>query len=281
MPRPPRPEGGRRVDLHSHTNVSDGTLSPAELVDRAVAAGLVALGITDHDSTEGIPAARASAGRRIEIVPGIEVSSSRDGQEVHMLGYYLDAENPALRERLERFGDERRQRVQAMADRLAAAGVPVDADEVIARAGAGVVGRPHVAEALLRAGHVTSMDDAFRRFLGRNGIAYVPRPAFGPEAAIRLIHDAGGVSVLAHPGPAMTDVAIEALVAQGLRGLEVWHPQHPPPVVRRYQALAARLGLVTTGGSDYHGPGRGVELGDRRVPARVLETLKRAAGVAG
>lgn len=281
MSGPPRLEGGRRVDLHTHTTYSDGSLSPLELVQRAVDAGLAALGITDHDSVEALPEARAAAGSRIEIVPGIEVSSSRNGHELHVLGYYLDTESPALRERLARFGEERRRRVHAMADRLAAAGAPVNAGEVIERAGAGVVGRPHIAEALLRAGHVSSVDDAFRRYLGPNGVAYVPRPRFLPEEAMDLIHRAGGISVLAHPGAAMADAVIESLAAHGLRGLEVWHPQHAPPVVRRYQALAARLGLLTTGGSDYHGPGRGAELGDRPVPARVLEALKRAAGVTG
>ena len=281
MGGPPRIEGGRRVDLHAHTTFSDGLLSPAELVQRAVEIGLAGLGVTDHDSIDGIPGARAAAGNRLEVVPGIEVSSNRDGFEMHVLGYYLDAENPALRERLAEFQGERRRRVYAMAERLGAAGVPVDAADVIVRAGAGVVGRPHVAEALLRAGHVSSVDDAFRRYLGPSGIAYVPRPLFSPESAIDLIHQAGGVSVLAHPGPNLSDLVIESLAAHGLRGVEVWHPQHAPPVVRRYQALAARLGLIATGGSDYHGPGRGAELGDRPVPARVLESLKRAAGVSG
>lgn len=281
MSRPPGPEGGRRVDLHAHTRYSDGSLTPAELVDRAVDAGLAALGITDHDSTDGIAEARAAAEGRIEIVPGIEVSSSRGGHEMHVLGYYLDPENPTLRERLADFRVERRDRVLAMANRLDAAGVPVDADDVIARAGAGVVGRPHVAEALLRAGHVASVDDAFRRYLGPGGIAYVARPLFRPERAVELIHEAGGISVLAHPGGAMSDTVIESLAEAGLRGIEVWHPQHNPQTVRRYQALAARLGLLATGGSDYHGPGRGADLGDRPVPARVLEALKRAAGVTG
>lgn len=281
MAVPPRTEGGRRVDLHTHTTFSDGQLSPAELVQRAVDVGLAALGVTDHDSIDGLPGARAAAGNRLEIVPGIEVSSSRGGYEMHVLGYYLDAENSMLRERLAEFQGERRRRVYAMAERLVAAGVPVDADEVIVRAGAGVVGRPHVAEALLRAGHVSSVDDAFRRYLGTNGVAYVPRPMFSPESAIDLIHQAGGISVLAHPGPGLSDLTVESLAAHGLRGVEAWHPQHTPPVVRRYQALAARLGLIATGGSDYHGPGRGADLGDRPVPARVLESLKRAAGVSG
>lgn len=275
------PPGGRRVDLHTHTTFSDGTLTPAELVTRGMELGLAAIAITDHDSMDGVEPARAAAGSRIEVVPGIEVSTSQNGAEMHVLGYFLDSEHPALRDRLTQFRDERRRRVHAMAERLGAAGVPVDADEVIHRAGAGVVGRPHVAEALVRAGHVASMDDAFRRYLGPSGLAYVPRPQFRPESAIAMIHAAGGVSVLAHPGAALPDLVIETLAQHGLRGIEVWHPQHPPAVVRRYQALAARLGLVTTGGSDYHGPGRGADLGDRPVPARVLETLKRAAGVAG
>lgn len=278
-PAPPAARGGRRVDLHVHTTCSDGTLDPAAVVARAVEAGLAAVAITDHDTMSGVAPAREAAGSRIEVVPGIEISSSGDGGETHVLGYYLDPADPRLRARLARFADDRRRRVAAMADRLAAAGAPVDAAGILALAGEGVVGRPHVAEALLRAGHVSSLDDAFRRYLGPHGTAWVPRPPFPPEEAIALIHDAGGVSVLAHPGPQLDDRVVEALAARGLRGIEVWHPQHAAPTVRRYQLLAARLGLITTGGSDFHGPGRGAELGDRPVPARVLDALKRAAGV--
>ena len=281
MHRPPAPRGGRRVDLHAHTLFSDGLLTPEAVVARALERSLAALAITDHDSVEGLERARAAAGSALELVPGIEVSSSLDGTELHLLGYYLDPEDGALLEALARFREERLGRALAMAERLRELGAPVDFDEVIELAGPGVVGRPHVAEALLRAGHVETVDEAFRRYIGAHGAAFVQRPVFQPHRAIALIHAAGGVSVLAHPGATLPDLVIEQLAAAGLRGIEVWHPQHGAVAVRRFHALARRLGLLETGGSDFHGWTRGTELGELPVPASVLGPLKQAAGVPG
>ncbi len=279
--RPAVTPAGRRVDLHAHTFFSDGLLSPEDLVARALEKRLVALAVTDHDTVEALPRARAAAPASLELVPGIELSSASDGVDLHILGYYIDPEHPTLRVRLERFQDERRQRAVRMLQRLNDLGATLDPDEVFDLAGPGVVGRPHVAGALLRAGYVASMDEAFKRFLGPQGAAYVPRPAFRPEEAIALIHEADGVSVLAHPGSSMPDSMIERLVAAGLRGIEVWHPQHNAATMRRFRALASRLGLLETGGSDFHGHPRGADLGDLGVPAAVLDPLKAAAGVAG
>ncbi len=281
MPRPPAPEGGRRIDLHAHTTFSDGLLEPEALVARAIERRLAALAITDHDSVEALPRARAASAPSLELVPGIEISSSLHGMDLHILGYYLDAEEPGLRERLARFRSDRLNRALAIVARLRELGAPLDADELLARAGPGVVGRPHLAEALVRAGHVESLEGAFRQYLGAHGQAFVPRPAFRPEEAITLIHAAGGVSVLAHPGSALSDSVIEHLAAAGLKGVEVWHPQHGLATVRRYRALASRLGLLETGGSDFHGPGRSLDLGELAVPVSVLGPLKQAAGVAG
>uniref|UniRef100_A0A832MJM1 PHP domain-containing protein n=1 Tax=Eiseniibacteriota bacterium TaxID=2212470 RepID=A0A832MJM1_UNCEI len=273
--------GVRRVDLHTHTTFSDGALDPEALVALAVERGLAALAVTDHDSVEALPRARAAAPSTLEIVPGIEVSTTAAGLDLHVLGYYVDPEHAGLRARLERFRGERVARAEAILARLADLGHAVARDEVLALAGHGVVGRPHVAQALVRAGHVATVDEAFRRFLAPHGAAYVPRPAFRPEEAIALIHGAGGVSVLAHPGAALGDTLAERLVAAGLRGVEVWHPQHAAPAMRRWRAFAARFGLIATGGSDFHGPGRGAALGDLPVPWTALAGLKRAAGVAG
>jgi hypothetical protein len=269
------------VDLHAHTLYSDGLLTPEAVVAHALERSLAALAITDHDSVEAVEPARLAAGSALELVPGIEVSSSLDGMDLHILGYYLDPGDAELRGALARFRDERLHRAQSMVERLDALGAPVDFDEVVELAGPGVVGRPHVAEALLRAGHVETVDEAFRRFLGARGAAFVPRPAFHPERAIALIHAAGGVSVLAHPGSSVSDLVIEQLATAGLRGIEVWHPQHGAAAVRRFHALARRLGLLETGGSDYHGWPRGAELGELPVPASVLGPLKQAAGVPG
>jgi len=269
------------VDLHAHTTFSDGMLSPEDLVARAVDKRLAALAVTDHDTVEAIPRARAAAGAVLQLVPGIEMSTAFEGADLHILGYYLDPEHGALRERLVGFQEERRRRALAIVERLRELGLPVDLDQVLALAGPGVIGRPHVAEAMVRAGLVTDFDEAFERYLGAQAPAYVPRPAFSPAEAIRLIHAADGVSVLAHPGSQMPDSVIERLRDEGLRGIEVWHPQHGGATVRRYQALAQRLGLLTTGGSDFHGEHRSVDLGDLPVPISVLDPLKQAAGVSG
>ena len=276
---------GRRIDLHTHTRFSDGQLAPEELEALAIARHVATLAITDHDSVEGLPGARAAvavavAGTAPELVPGIEISSAIDALDLHILGLFVDADHAGLRAHLVRFRGERVARAQAIIERLETLGVPVDAERVMGLAGPGVVGRPHIAHALIEAGHVESIDDAFRRFLGAHGRAFVPRPAFRPEQGIEAIHEAGGVSILAHPGAGLADRVIEGLVAAGLRGVEVWHPQHGVATVRRYRELARRLSLLETGGSDFHGPGRGVELGDMPVPHSALARLKEAAGVA-
>jgi predicted metal-dependent phosphoesterase TrpH len=281
MRRPPIGAGGRRVDLHAHTYFSDGLLSPEELVERAIQRQLAAIAITDHDSVEGLPRARAAAGAQLEVVPGIEISSAAEEQDLHILGYYLDPDHPPLLQRLVSFQADRRARAREIIGRLAGQGIALDADAMLAAAGPGVVGRPHVAAALIAGGHVGDMDEAFRRYLGMRGSAYVPRPAFRPEEAIALIHAANGISVLAHPGPAVSDALFERLVQGGLRGVEVWHPLHGSALVRRYHTLAQRHDLVETGGSDFHSPTRGTELGDLGVSITVLDRLKQVAGVAG
>ena len=291
MARPPAAaardgaRAGRRIDLHTHTRFSDGQLAPEELVALAIERRVATLAITDHDSVEGLPGARAAVGVAVagtapELVPGIEISSAAEGLDLHILGLYVDADHAGLRAHLLRFRGERVARARAIIERLDALGVPVDAELVMTLAGPGVVGRPHIAHALIEAGHVESIEDAFRRFLGAHGRAFVPRPAFHPEQAIELIHDAGGVSVLAHPGAGLAERVIERLAAAGLRGVEVWHPQHGVATVRRYRELARRLSRLESGGSDYHGPGRGVELGDMPVTHAALARLKEAAGVA-
>jgi predicted metal-dependent phosphoesterase TrpH len=277
MHRPPSPGGGRRVDLHVHTLFSDGVLTPEAVVAHALERSLAALAITDHDSVEGVERARIAAGAALELVPGIEVSSTLDGADLHILGYYLDPEDAELNDSLARFREERLRRAHLMVERLRALGAPVDFDEVLELAGPGVVGRPHVAEALVRAGHVETVDEAFRRFIGARGEAFVQRPAFRPERAIALIHAAGGVSVLAHPGASLPDLVVEHLAAAGLRGLEVWHPQHGAAAVRRWREIARRLHLIESGGSDFHGTHRGAALGDLPVPERTVEALLDAA----
>ncbi|MEY4070655.1 MAG: hypothetical protein RL721_1269 [Candidatus Eisenbacteria bacterium] len=276
--RPPQPFGGR-LELHAHTHFSDGHLSPAELVEYALERSVTALAITDHDSVEGVAPAQAAAAGRLEIVPGIEISSSYEGMDLHILGYFVDPTSQALLTRLASFRDERRQRAVDIVARLAELGVNVDAEGIIASAGPGVVGRPHVAQALLRGGHVPSIEVAFQRYLGPRGEAYVPRPDFPSAEAVRAIRDAGGVAVLAHPGSLARRV-VESLADAGLGGVEVWHPQHGITAQRRWYETAQALGLVPSGGSDFHGPHRGAGLGDMPVPPRTLDDLRARAASA-
>ena len=279
--QPPPSPGGRRVDLHTHTIFSDGLLTPEQLVERAVSKRLSAIAVTDHDSIDALPRARAAAAGRLEIVAGVEISTAMEGLDLHILGYYIDPAHEPLADRLRDFQAERHARARAILDRLADVGVPLDREQVMAAAGPGVVGRPHVAAALVRAGVVGTLDEAFKRFLGAHGAAFVPRPAFRPDEAIALIHAANGVSVLAHPGGGLAEAVVERLLTFGLRGVEVWHPQHAPSTTRRYRALADRLGLLETGGSDFHGQPQAADLGDLEVPYSALLRLKQTAGVAG
>lgn len=275
------PHAGGRVDLHTHTVFSDGTLPPAALVDLANRTGLAAIAITDHDSMEGVRPAQDAAGVSLEVVPGIEISTTMEARDLHVLGYFVSPTHADLVARLNRFREERIARVHAIVARLADLGIDLSPEVVLGAAGPGVVGRPHVATALVQAGHVENLEDAFARYLGARGPAYVARPAFHPREAIALIQAAGGVSVLAHPGARTADATVEELAEVGLDGIEVWHPQHGHAQIRRYRALAARLSLLETGGSDFHGPDRGVPLGDLPVPVAALRRLKEAAGVPG
>jgi predicted metal-dependent phosphoesterase TrpH len=285
------PARGGRIELHAHTHFSDGALSPAELVALAAERGLTALAITDHDSVDGVPPALAAAealrtarpegaAAPPEIVAGIEISSALEGLDVHVLGYFVDWRSQALASRLGRFRDERRARARAILDRLAGLGVPIAEEEVFASAGPGVVGRPHIAHALLRAGHVPTIDMAFQRYLGTRGSAFVPRPAFHSGEAVRMIRDAGGAAVVAHPASLATRL-VEQLAGAGLAGIEVWHPQHGIATQRRWREVARALDLVASGGSDFHGPHRGVGLGEMPVPERALAELRQRSLATG
>lgn len=276
-PTRPARTAGRRVDLHSHTFFSDGQLSPEELVEHALARGVVALGITDHDTVEAMPRALAAGEGRLRVVPGIEISSTLGEWDLHVLGYFIDYQSESLLERLQAFRGERRQRALAIMQRLREQGAPVDEKAVFASAEPGVVGRPHVAQALLRAGHVPSVEAAFQKYLGSRGSAFVPRPAFHSEEAIACIRDAGGAAVLAHPGPGLPELVLERLKEAGLDGVEVWHPMHGAPAVRKWRLAARRLHLIECGGSDFHGTHRGAGLGDMPVPERTVELLADAA----
>ena len=244
------------IDLHTHTTASDGRCSPAELVARAAAAGVTVLGVTDHDTVASSEAARiACDAAGIVFVPGIEITAIRDGADVHVLGYFVDPESPALLAFLAEQRKRRVDRARAIIARLAALGMPLDADAILQpgldNAGT-AVGRPWIARALVASGHVDTLGEAFDRWLARGEPAFVPRVAASPEEVIERIHAAQGIASMAHPGLVERDEWIAPLAADGLDALEVYHSDHDAAATARYLAMARRLGLGATGGSDYH-----------------------------
>jgi predicted metal-dependent phosphoesterase TrpH len=245
------------IDLHLHTTASDGVLTPPALITRARAAGLSILSVTDHDTVAGLAdAGTAAAAAGIELVPGIEISAVAGGRDLHVLGYFIDPESAALRAFLARQREDRLRRVREMGERLAALGAPIDVAPILEAASCGrSVGRPQVAQALLAAGHVASRDEAFDRYLEFGAPAFVPRRGASPRDVIEIIHASGGVASMAHPALIRRDDLIPALAADGLDALEVRHSDHDAAAEQHYRALAARLGLAVSGGSDYHGDG--------------------------
>jgi len=271
------------VDLHSHTTASDGTLAPAELVREAARRGVRVLAITDHDSTEAIDPARAEARAHppLEIVPGIEINTEGRNGEVHLLGYFIDHAAPWLRSWLREAREERVGRIHRIAERLAGLGLPIDAAEVFALVQEGSAGRPHVAQVMVRRGHVGTVREAFDRYLGAGKPAYVSHRKVDPREACALIHRAGGLAVLAHPGFSRDPEALvrELAAERLLDGVECYYAEHSAGQTAGFLALCAELGLVATGGSDFHGPPvRAVTLGHPSVPWAAWEALRARAG---
>lgn len=265
------------ADLHIHTSYSDGADTPAEVVARAKALGLGAVAITDHDTLEGIkPAIAAGREHNLEIIPGVELGSAYQEQEVHILGYLIDVQDREFLTRLSSIRSDRELRMESMVKKLQALGFPVNLDRVRAISGEGSIGRPHLAAALVETGMVKTMTEAFDLYIGQGKPAYVPRTKITPAEAVRMIRDCGGVAVLAHPGLHKIQVPLEELIAAGIAGLEVHHPAHSRELAGYYERLAREKGLIATGGSDYHGAGRhtGSSLGLATVPCRVVEELK-------
>ncbi len=243
-----------RIDLHVHTTASDGLLEPEALVNSVVRAKIQVFSVTDHDTVDALPQVEtlASAAGLI-LVPGIELSAYWHKKEFHILGYFFDRTDEDLQAFLRQMREDRRTRLQAMLNRLWAMGVKVDGDDVMALAKNGNVGRPHLARTLVRQGCVLSTDEAFERYLGEDRPAYVRRPEVEVQEAIRIIHAAGGVASLAHPGLHNRDQAIPDFVAAGLDGIEVYHAKHTHGQMAHYRKLADRHRLLVTGGSDFHG----------------------------
>lgn len=237
--------------------MSDGRLSPAQLVARASAAGLTTISVTDHDTVAAIAeATEVAKGVNIRVVPGIEITAVDDGRDVHMLGYFFAPSSPTLATVLERQRALRVARVREIGVMLAALGMPIDVESVLLAAAArpgSSVGRPQVARELVQAGHVTSVQEAFDKWLATGRPAFMPRTGPSPAAIIDTIHQAGGVASIAHPAVTKRDELIAPLVAYGLDAIEVYHSDHSPEAEHFYKAMAKRLGVVVSGGSDFHG----------------------------
>jgi len=257
VPPPPRPEAGARIDLHLHSLHSDGALSPAELVARAREAGVSILSLTDHDSVRGVPEAREACRHEgLTFIPGVELGVGIGDDEVHILGYGLDTKGRPLQNALDQLAGERIDRMEKMLAALGRLGVTITLEDVQAETGGHIVGRLHLASALVRLGHVANHGEAFQRWIGAGRPAYVRRQLLTLREAIDLILEAGGVAVVAHPGLTRRDELIEYLVRLGIRGLEVYHPKHDFVDVSRYLKLCAKFDLFATGGSDFHGVGK-------------------------
>jgi predicted metal-dependent phosphoesterase TrpH len=269
------------IDLHLHTTASDGTLSPPELVGRAHSAGLTTIAITDHDTTAGSRAARdAARAAGLALVPGIEISAVSDERDLHMLGYFIDVDSPSLVAFLERQRAERLRRVSEIGERLASLGCRIDLAPILDAAGSGrSIGRPQIADALIRVGYATDRDDAFARYLEHGAPAFVPRRGAAPADVVAVVHEAGGVVSMAHPGLTRRDDLIAPLVALGLDAIEVRHSDHDAATEARYRALATALGILATGGSDYHGDigRRAATLGAVVMPDDDFAAFSRAA----
>ena len=267
------------ADLHLHTHFSDGTYSPEELVAQARAHRLNALALTDHDTVEGcVRAAQACDSVQIEFIAGTELTAEQDNNELHILGYYLDTKNPRLLNEIGKFQLVRQNRIREMVSRLNQADVPLTAEAVFALANCRAPGRPHVARALVQAGLCASLDEAFERFLKKNRPAFVPKFKMSAAEAIELIHHAGGVAVLAHPGLNRTDDFIPALIQAGLDGIECFHTKHSNSIADHYLQIADRFQLLVTGGSDCHGLSKGKPLiGTVKLPYQHVEKLKARA----
>lgn len=271
-----------RLDLHVHTNASDGAWTPTEVVKGAAAGGLDVIAISDHDTTGGVAEARAAArDQQIQVVAALEVSSTWQGKEIHVLGYFVDPDDPALEEHRVYARTRRQARMEEMVDRLVARGTEVTLEEVIEAAGpdADALARPHLARALVERGHVGSVGEAFNRLIGDDHPAFVATQLMDPVEAVALIHGVGGVAVWAHPPLDLLDALLPEMERGGLDGLEVYRASNKRNAVVRLEAACRARGLMPSGGSDWHTPDSGYALGDFHVTAQEVEELLERGGI--
>ena len=274
------------IDLHTHSDCSDGSMSPEEVVRAAADAGLAAIALSDHDTTDGIAHA-VSEGKRVgvEVVPAIELSAASE-TETHILGYYIDPDAPALRDKLSYIREVRVRREEEICKRLGELGLDVPFDEVRALAGEHIVCRIHIARVMIERGYVGSVREAFERYLSSAGPAHSGKQALTDIEAVRLIKDAGGLAFVAHLNQTRRSVDslrvfLSRLREHGLDGVEGYYTEYTPEMQREYQALAAELGLLLSGGSDFHGKNKDIALGRLAVPYSLLERMKERIGMPG
>lgn len=272
-----------RIDLHVHSNCSDGAHPPAEVARIAREAGLDVFALTDHDTTQGLPAARAAGERLgVEVVTGCEISANYRGNPVHVLAYFFDPDHSRLAEELRLIRDSRRARAKLMVEKLNEAGVPITYERVVEIAQGESIVRPHIAQAMVEAGAIRRTTEAFtEEWIANGGRCYAEKRSFDPVDAVRLIGEAGGAAVVAHPiwfAGKMPDERIEEMAAAGLAGIEVDHPDQDVEARARYRGIAERLGLVATGASDWHGNEHGGMIGSETTPPGAFEALRERRG---
>jgi predicted metal-dependent phosphoesterase TrpH len=274
----------KKVDLHTHTLASDGMNSPAQNVKMAKDLGLSAIAITDHDTVAGLEEALA-AGKQygIEVIPGVEISTVMNGQDIHILGYFIETKDQVFLDRLEKLRRIRTTRNEMIIDRLRELNIEITFQEVMegldSKSGDDTVGRPHIADVLIRKGIVRSMAEAFELYLGKHGKAFVNPPRITPFEAIQWIREAGGTAVIAHPGIYEDDEIVKAIISHGVDGIEAYHSDHTSEQEQKYHDLSQAHQLITTAGSDYHGERQGSvfhgPIGNRSITAEVIYLLKK------
>jgi len=272
------------ADLHIHTHLSDGTFSPEKVVKYSKEKGLSAIAITDHDSCSGIaPAIKAGEALGLEIIPGVELSAELDGEEVHILGYFVDWKNPRFIKKLEEISKIRKDRAKKILKKLKTYGIDISEEEFFKFSGPGSVGRLHIAQFLSKKGHIFSIEEAFRNYIGNHGSCYVKKFKLSPKEAIAMIKKVGGVAILAHPktiyikDKSLDDI-VKLLVKDGIQGIEVYYYSHTASDENKLKELAERYNLLISGGSDCHGLGKkDVLIGRVKIPYELVEKIKQAS----
>ncbi len=268
------------ADLHIHSYFSDGFLSPSGVVEEAARCGLVAVALTDHDTVDGIDEAMEAGYRLgIEVITGVELSATLDDRDIHILGYLFDHRDEAFMQSVNLYKKERFHRAEKIVGKLNKAGVRVDMQRVMARAGKGSIGRPHIADAVVEAGFAKDTSSVFRDFLGYGGSAYEDKYRISPEVAIRLIKEAGGVSFLAHPSIGMKQKHLHQIITSGIDGIECIHPKHTDESTRYFQRLTYQHHLLQCGGSDCHARDGNVFIGKFKVPYSAVEEMKKRSAL--